>query len=280
MILVFGDNGMLGRYMISYLTKFHDVKGINRCSFDVYELFKQQTLYTEIEKLINLNKPDYIINCIGNISKNRSDVVPNNKYVINSYFPVILSEACKKNNIILIHATTDCVFSGNDSFYKTDYIPDPVDDYGLSKFLGERIHACVIRGSIIGEEKNNSRSLISWIKSNANKTVNGYTNHFWNGLTCLEYVEFVNEIINKKTHWIGIKHIGSKFKENNFITKYDLVKTISEIYNLNVNVIPFNTEKNCNRTLSCDYIRDKDLYVQIKELRDYNNNNNNIEKKQ
>ena len=270
MILVFGENGMLGRYVFNYLSKFYKVDGINRNTFDVYKLFKDKLLHLEINNILNIYKPEYVINCIGNIHKTPSLESPNDKYVINSFFPIILSEICKKYDIILIHATTDCVFSGDDSiFYDTDYIPNPIDDYGLSKFLGERIHACVIRGSIIGEEKNNSRSLISWVKSNANKTVNGYTNHLWNGVTCLEWSKIIYEIIKNKTHWIGIKHIGSKFKGNDFITKYDLVNTISEIYNLNLNVISFNTEKECNRTLKCDYISNIDLCEQIKELKDY-----------
>lgn len=269
MILILGNNGMLGRYVFSYLSKFYKVNGVNRSTFDVYDLFAQKKLYNEIEKILDIYKPKYVINCIGNIQKSPSLQTTNDKYVINSYFPILLSEACKKYDIIMIHPTTDCIFSGQDSFYKMNSVADPVDDYGLSKFLGERIHACVIRGSIIGEEKDNLRSLISWVKLNANKTVNGYTNHFWNGLTCLEWSKFIHDLIKNKSHWIGIKHIGSKFKENNFITKYDLLKIISDIYELNINVIPFNTEEQCNRTLNCDYISEIDLYDQIKELKNY-----------
>ena len=270
MILIFGSNGMLGNYIFTYLKEFYEIISINRKDFDVYELFIKTKIGDMIDTLLEKYKPKYVINCIGNISKtNYSSNEPNKHYIINSYFPVILSIICKNKNIILIHPTTDCVYSGRNSLYSNDCIPDPVDDYGLSKFLGENIHACIIRVSIIGEEKYNSRSLINWIKSNKNKIVNGYVNHFWNGITCLEYAKFIYSIIRNNNCWVGIKNLSSNYKKNNFISKYELIKIISDIYQLNINVIPFETSNKCDRTLRGDIIIEKDLYDQLVELKNY-----------
>ena len=271
MILIFGSTGMLGNYLFKYLNKFYKIDSINRNNFDVYKLYIKTEIIETLEILLEKYKPKYIINCIGNIlKKNDNSDGPKKQYIINSYFPIVLSIICKKHNITLIHPTTDCVYSGKKSFYTNDYIPDCVDDYGLSKFLGENIYACVIRVSIIGEEKYNSRSLISWLKSNKNKTVNGYLNHIWNGITCLEYAKFIYKIIKENSCWIGIKNLSSKYKNNNFITKYELIKIVSEIYNLNIDIIPFETLNKCDRTLKGDIIIEKDLYEQIVEMRDFN----------
>lgn len=267
MILIFGVNGMLGNYMYTYLKMFYDTVGLSRKDFDVYNSFNETSMYNDINDIIKLYKPIYIINCIADILKTVSSKNPNEKYVINSYFPIILSTICKENNIILIHSSTDGIYSGNGSFYNEDTFPDCIDNYGLSKFLGENIHACVIRVSIIGEEKVNMKSLVSWVKLNKNKTVNGYTNHLWNGITCLEYTKFIHTIIKDRSHWIGIKNIVSKYKGNNFITKYELVRTISEIYDLNVDVLKHETEYKCDRTLEGDIIIEKDLYDQIVEMK-------------
>ena len=268
MILILGSNGMLGNYMYKYLKTFYDTVGIGRKDFDVYNVFTKTSMYNTINDIIKLYKPLYIVNCIGDIRKiDSSSINPKEQYVINSYFPIILSTICKDNNIVLIHPTTDCVYSGNGSFYNKDTFPDCIDDYGLSKFLGENIHACVIRASIIGEEKLNTKSLISWVKSNKNKTVNGYTNHLWNGITCLEYAKFIKNIIEHKTHWIGIKNVSSKYNGNNFITKYELVKIISEIYNLNVHIAKYQTDHKCDRTLEGEIVIKKDLYDQIVEMK-------------
>ena len=267
MILIFGSNGMLGSYIFSYLKDNFDIKVINRDSFDVYSLFKENNIVNELEKILKNIKPNYIINCIGNILKVDDDL--NKKYIVNSYFPLILSKICKKYNIILIHPTTDCVYSGDGPVYDENSIPEPIDDYGLSKFLGENIDACVIRTSIIGEEIYNNRSLINWVKNNNNNCINGYTNHYWNGITCLEYAKIVEEIIKNKSHWKGIKIITSNYKNNNFITKYELLKIIIDIYNLNIIVTPFETEKKCDRRLK-GCICDTDLHDQLIELKIYN----------
>ena len=269
MILIFGANGMLGNYMYTYFKMIDYTVAITRSDFDVYESFKESSMYNTINDIIQFHKPIYVINCLGDIRKTVPSGNPNEQYVINSYFPIILSAICKENSIILFHPTTDCVYSGNGSFYNEGTFPDCNDNYGLSKFLGENIHACVIRVSIIGEEKVTKKSLVSWIKSNKNKTVNGYTNHSWNGITCLEYAKFIHTIIKDRSHWIGIKNIASKYKGNNFITKYELVKIISEIYDLNVDVLKHETEYKCDRTLEGDIIIEKDLYDQIVEMKNF-----------
>ena len=36
--------------------------------------------------------------------------------------------------------------------------------------------------------ENNKLSFLEWVRNNTGNTVNGYTNHLWNGVTCLEIV--------------------------------------------------------------------------------------------
>ena len=48
-------------------------------------------------------------------------------------------------------------------------IHDELNEYGISKSLGELCNGTIIRTSIIGEEMRNKRSLLEWVKSNKNK---------------------------------------------------------------------------------------------------------------
>jgi dTDP-4-dehydrorhamnose reductase len=262
--LIFGANGMLGKYICKYLEmKGKNIVKINRKEFDI------KLLYNKIDDIIfSKYKPKFVINCAGVINK-RLDLDVIEMYIVNSVFPQILSKICVKYNICLIHPTTDCVFSGLNGNYDKNSKHDCNDDYGISKSIGENIYGkniCVIRSSIIGEE-DNSRSLISWIISNKDKTVNGYTNHLWNGITCLEYAKIVYQII-LNGGWTGLYHINSVFRGQNFISKNDLVKIISEIYMLNITIIPMETIKKCDRTLKGD-ISTKDIYDQIIEMHDF-----------
>ena len=266
-ILIFGSNGMLGRYLSSYLSTIYSITQVNRKELDIYKSFNEKQLLTDIQTLLKKHKPVYIINCAGVINK-RPDLSVSEMYIVNSYFPNILSKICIEMDIKLIHPSTDCVFSGKNGPYKENAIPDAYDDYGVSKAIAENITAFVIRVSIIGEEINN-RSLVEWAKSNKNNTIDGYTNHYWNGITCLEYAKIIEEIINKKSYYVGVKNFSSTYKNENYISKYDLVKEISDVYNLNITVKSYATDNKCDRRLVSDYTR-KDIKEQIAEMKVHN----------
>jgi dTDP-4-dehydrorhamnose reductase len=145
----------------------------------------------------------------------------------------------------MIHITTDCVFSGKDGSYNELSEHDETNDYGMSKSLGELCNATIIRTSIIGEEVQNKRSLLEWVKSNKGKDINGFVNHFWNGVTCLELSNVIYKIINEKLYWNGVRHIFSPKS----VSKFELVSMINEVYNLNIKINPFETE-NVDKTIT------------------------------
>ena len=97
----------------------------------------------------------------------------------------------------MIHVTTDCVFSGKDGNYNENSIHDETNDYGISKSLGELCDATIIRTSIIGEEINNKRSLLEWVRSNSGKEINGYENHFGMELLDLQLAYILENNNNK-----------------------------------------------------------------------------------
>ena len=104
MILIFGSTGMLGNYLFKYLNKFYKIDSINRNNFDVYKLYIKTEIIETLEILLEKYKPKYIINCIGNIlKKNDNSDGPKKQYIINSYFPIVLSIICKKHNITFIN---------------------------------------------------------------------------------------------------------------------------------------------------------------------------------
>jgi dTDP-4-dehydrorhamnose reductase len=87
--------------------------------------------------------------------------------------------------------------------------------------------------------------LVEWIKSSANQTVNGFTNHHWNGVTCLQFAKICEQIIKTNDYWMGIKHLHS-----NVLDKQQLVETVSEVYGLNITVTPKETPTKCDRSMS------------------------------
>lgn len=265
-IFVLGSKGMLGRYLVKYLSQYYKVIEINRDIIDA----SKETIETLSEKLKDkIHNGDTVINCMGAIKPRVDQLGDLNAIQVNSVFPRVLANFCSDIGANLIHPTTDCVYSGLKGNYNENDKYDVSDVYGMSKAMGEPQNCTIIRTSIIGEEIGQSRSLVEWVKSNANNNVFGFTNHFWNGVTCLQFSKICKKIIDNHMFWKGTKHIFS-----NSLTKKELVETISEAYGLNITVTPKETEVMCDRTLSTINTLNKDLNIpllkdQILEMRDF-----------
>tara|TARA_B100000212_G_C27344447_1_gene520678 strand:- start:54 stop:908 length:855 start_codon:yes stop_codon:yes gene_type:complete len=278
-ILVLGSRGMLGRYVFKFLKQNgYNIKELNRPEYDALD-GKLETLLS-IDKIKNLKKGDFIINCIGllphtfndnSISNNGCNNFIFKKFIlINTILPNNLEKIKLLKYVNVLNITSDCVFSGIQGKYNELDSPDYMWAYGITKTLGECSRICNIRSSIIGEEQKSKRSLLEWVKSNKNSTINGYTNYLWNGVTCLQMAKVINKIINEELIWEGTRHIFSP-KE---ISKYDLVKLINETYNLNIFIKAYDLPNSIDRTLSSIYSYDfgiPDISQQIKDLFEWEN---------
>jgi len=254
-VFVFGQTGMLGRYVYSFLkSEDFDVVGITRNELNIVEAD-----YNYIRDLLILNREDVIINCAGLI-KQRSWGGKFDFTQVNAIFPHLLQRVCKEKDCNLIHVTTDCVFNGLKGSYSELDEHDATDVYGTTKSLGEPEESTIIRTSIIGEELRNFSSLLEWVKLNKGKEVNGYTNHIWNGITCLQFAKVCKDVIDSGKFWRGVRHITSP----EAISKFDLVRLISDVYDLNIKVIPHETETKCDRSLIS--VRDE-IVFEVPELK-------------
>jgi len=247
-IIVLGD-GMLGTYVYKYLkSRKHFVFNYNRSNFNIHNLDK----FFDISEFV-------IINCIGLIPQRAGGQSKYDYIKVNTIFPHKLQDICEKTGNKLIHVSTDCVFSGSKGCYSETSTHDDLSIYGRTKSLGEPEDATIIRTSLIGEELDIKKSLLEWVK--ANKEVNGYINHHWNGITCLQFAKICDEIIVGDLFWKGVKHISSP----NDVCKFNLIKMISDCYLLNVNIKAHQTKNSCNRVLIS--IRD-DINFEIPNIKD------------
>lgn len=265
-VWIFGANGMLGNYISTYLQTIFKIKAITRNEYNISDL----TVDNLREFLKDLNQNDVVINCAGVIPQRAK---PDSRlyFTVNSLFPVILSQLCSEKASKMIHITTDCVFSGKISkkynYYNEDCIHDETNDYGVSKSLGEKCDATIIRTSIIGEEKKNKKSLLEWVKKNKEGEIDGFVNHFWNGVTCLQLAKIIKEIIQKNLFWKGVRHVHSPLP----VSKYELIDLINKIYKLNITINPRETDIPVDKTLSSLYesFEIPSIEQQIKEMKDF-----------
>lgn len=263
-ILILGSSGMLGKTLVDYFDKQkeYEVLGINRSVIDF-----SNVLYNDLFNKIESYKPSIILNSVGLI-KQRKNISDHEMIEINAVLPHKLSDISNSLGVKLIHFTTDCVYDGKKGKYTENDISNATDIYGKSKSLGEPETCTVIRTSIIGEEQTNKLSLVEWVKSQNNKNINGFTNHFWNGVTCVQLAKIVNQIIKENLFWDGVKHIYS-----NIVNKYDLVNYINNEYNLNIHINPVEAIESIDRSLFSNYSIDNfsipNIDQQIKEMKDF-----------
>ena len=139
------------------------------------------------------------------------------------------------------------------------------DIYGKSKRLASELlndfnNVFEIRTSIIGPEIYDKKSLFEWIlNKNETEQVNGYINHFWNGITTLQWAKLLHDFIQNETFSKKIQ-IGT-----DRIDKFNLLKMICSIFNLKRNIIEFETKETVNKCLKSD-INILSLEKQLQEL--------------
>lgn len=86
---------------------------------------------------------------------------------VNYLGPEILTNYCREKDILLLHASSDYVFSGNKGFYSEEDQPDPINQYGKSKSKSEfvvqswRKHYIFRFSFIYGFIKNSPISMLS-----------------------------------------------------------------------------------------------------------------------
>lgn len=257
-VLVLGATGMLGHEVVSVLSKNHAVVATHRkaltpsLGFGVEKVFDGSltTLFYRFdaekvfdESLTNENDyyrrfvddvgdVDYVVNCIG-VTIPFAVKNPALTMFVNGVLPHILAATYKEK---LIHITTDCVYSGMDGGAPYDEMSEKsaFSLYGLSKSAGEPSDFLTIRTSIIGRERDSHNGLLEWFLDAAKSgSVNGYTDHLWNGITTHQYALICDKIISAGFYPQGLYHVFS-----NAVTKYDMLMAFKERFHLKCDIVP------------------------------------------
>jgi dTDP-4-dehydrorhamnose reductase len=247
-ILIFGVTGMLGSdlyYQFSKNKNFstyataRNKKGLEKYFND----FLMNNIIDNIDadnfdsiiKVLNNIKPDIAINCIGIIKQLPIANDPITAITINSLLPHKIAKICNDIGARMIHISTDCVFDGKKGNYTEDDFSNAEDLYGKSKFLGEVNYPnCItLRTSIIGHELKSKYGLVEWFLSQENP-VKGFTKAIYTGFPTIEIARIISEFVIPNEKLIGLYQVSS-----NPISKYELLKIISQKYNKKIEIIPF-----------------------------------------
>lgn len=133
-LLVTGSNGQLGQCLREQLNRSAGIT----CYFATREDL-DITNTVLIQKFFAENNFDYCVNAAAYTNVEKAESEEKLAFLINAEGARNISKACKENDVVLLHISTDYVFDGTK---KTPYIETdntrPINVYGASKLKGEQ----------------------------------------------------------------------------------------------------------------------------------------------
>lgn len=243
-VSIFGASGMLGAAVLDVFA----ADGNNELVATVREPELAQTLaarYPSVSvKVFNAESLDvdaiasildgcrWAVNSIGVIKPyihDNNPVETERATRVNSLFPHLLAKAADKTGTTVLQIATDCVYSGAKGDYTEKDSHDALDVYGKSKSLGEVPAPQLrhLRCSIIGPEPKAHVSLLDWFLGQAQgASVNGFTNHAWNGVTTIHFGRLALGVVKSSVELPQVLHVVPSGK----IVKSDLLNAFASAY--------------------------------------------------
>jgi dTDP-4-dehydrorhamnose reductase len=257
-VCILGSTGMLGHSVVQGFAGFSGTlsgssKLVEPNSLLDQSFFLDATDRELPEALHKLGPTDYVINCIGVIKPYISEDSAASReraLLINSIFPYTLDSLASDLGFKIIQIATDCVFSGVKGKYLETDLHDAIDTYGKTKSLGEvpSENMMNLRVSIIGPEAGRSTSLFEWVRNQPeNSEINGYSDHYWNGVTSTGFARICRGLIENNGFVAGAHHL----LPSDSMTKFNLVTAIANKSDRNdIKIIKGPSGNKVDRTLA------------------------------
>ncbi len=135
-ILIVGSKGQLGSEFCRILqSESIDFIGYDLPEFDVSN-------FDNVVQSIDNCQPDVVVNCSAYNLVDLAEFEPEKSQQVNAIGALNLARACHRTKSFLVHFSTDYVFDGEkkEPYTETD-LPNPLNQYGRSKLLGEKMIA-------------------------------------------------------------------------------------------------------------------------------------------
>ena len=239
-VLVLGIDGMIGHKIAQSIQNNYELIGTSRkdlknqdIGLNQGRIVKHDFLKHNLESLLKNVSPSVIINCVGITPRRGINESIKNSELLNSKLPHFIDNWSKLNNSKLIHFSTDCVYSGDKGNYYEESNTDAKDTYGITKAKGEtnNNHSLTLRSSMIGRELFNFTELFEWLYSMREKSVEGYSQVLYSGITTVRMGKIINKILKNNVSLSGLFNISSIP-----ISKHELLQKLSNAFDLNVDI--------------------------------------------
>jgi dTDP-4-dehydrorhamnose reductase len=262
-VLILGAGGMLGHMAMRVLSENHRTFGTTRSERDSQKKlsrFMQPEQWIEnvdvrnlsqLESVVTHIQPDVIINCVGLVKQKMDSHSYIDSIEINALLPHKLHQIAEHHGSKLMQISTDCVFSCSSGVKYQNDEPNSRDLYGITKSLGEVNYgnSLTLRTSIVGRQIYGNESLFEWILNQRGKTIEGFRNAKYTGLTTNALCNVIDFLIRERMDMSGIWQVSSEE-----ISKFELVTAINRALSLDIEIVE-NHDFFCDRRLNSEPFR-------------------------
>lgn len=238
-VLVFGGTGLVGSLFVETYGREFKIKAP---SVETLDILDQNQLSSALKDF----KPDSVINFAAYTHVQSAEAQQDDKnglcYKINAKGARNVSEACKKENIHLIHISTDYVFSGEKSEapYNEKDSPNPKNWYGKTKYFGEKFVVdnsypfTIVRISMPFRSKfelkgDIARFFLGELRNGLK--IRATKDQKITPVLVNDVAEALSEIIKKRS--LGLYHVVS----TNWTTPYEFAKLLAKTFGLDISLV-------------------------------------------
>lgn len=244
-VIVTGASGQLGQALQSIANQYVDIdfKFYSSSELNITDLEQCKAVFEKV-------KPDFCINAAAYTTVDKAESEKDKAQLINVDGARNLAKACKENNTVLLHISTDFIFDGTATKpYSEESIPNPNSVYGQTKLDGEKAiqavldHHFIIRTSWVYSEFGNNFMKTMLRLGSERESLSVVEDQIGTPTNAIDLAKALLKIITScDTEFISASHFGVyNFSNEGQCSWYDFAKKIFEINNIQINLKPIPT---------------------------------------
>ena len=225
-IAVTGLSGVIGNVFISEIPSNFEIIDLYNKSKSVSPKIKKHVYFnlfdkTNIVKKLEKIKPDVVLHMaaithIDKCEKDKKNGKNGKVWRINVDATEEIAKYCKKNEILIVFLSTECVFDGKKRFYIESSKKKPINWYGYTKdkaeqmLLKSKAPVAIIRSVVAYHKEENNKTIYGKILNDlkSQKYISAVTDQLFTPTYTYDIVKAINNVIENKM--LGIYHIAPK----------------------------------------------------------------------
>ena len=243
-ILVTGANGLLGQKLISLLQNQASVtilatsrgesriQGLDKDAYHALDV----TDRSKVLQLFSALNPDVVIHTAAMTQVDDCELNPEDCKIANIEAVKNVVAGCEQEDAHLVHLSTDFIFDGTEGPLLEDALPNPVNFYGETKLISEKVimdsgiswsiaRTVLVYGIVPGLSRSN---IILWVKDNLEKekSINVVDDQWRTPTLAEDLAEGCWLLAKDKVS--GVYNISGK----DMLTPYDMAQMVAEFFEL------------------------------------------------